>query len=131
MLFGKQWMKEMGRNPESMKGMAFPVKPMAVQFIASLVLAYVVALFSFALDAITVSDAVTLAGWLWLGFYVTSQLNAVLWEGRSWRLYFINITQSLVHACSHGHRNRPLALRLSERKNDTLVSLRVTRRCRS
>jgi hypothetical protein len=29
--------------------------------------------------------------WIWLGFLVTSQLNSVLWEGKSPKLYFINV----------------------------------------
>lgn len=93
-LFGKPWMREMGKNPDDMKGIAFPLKEMAIQFIASLVLAFVLALFIY--RQATVGEAVTLALWIWVGFYVTLQLNSVLWEGRSWKLYFINIAQSLV-----------------------------------
>lgn len=96
LLFGKTWMREMGKDPQSMKGMAFPIPQMLIQFVASLVMAYVLAFFSFALAIADTGEAVTLAAWVWLGFFVTSQLGSVLWEGRSWKLYFINIAHWLV-----------------------------------
>jgi hypothetical protein len=34
----------------------------------------------------------------WLGFYMPVDLNTVAWEGRSWKLFFINTGYHLVAA---------------------------------
>lgn len=33
---------------------------------------------------------------IWFGFIATTKLSSVLWEGRSWKLYFLNNAHSLV-----------------------------------
>lgn len=102
-LFAKSWMKEVGMTDEKMKvaqakGMG---KTYFASFLANLLLAYILAHFvqigvyasgqpaSFALGAET-------GIWIWLGFIATSFLNMVFWEGKSWKLYFINAAHYLV-----------------------------------
>ena len=43
-----------------------------------------------------IADAVLLAFWLWLGFFATTQLGMVMWEGKPVKLYIINTLHHLV-----------------------------------
>jgi len=96
--FGKIWMKESGFSEESLdeakkKGMA---KSFILGFVASLVMAYVLAYFVQIGGAGDIAGALQLGFWLWLGFIATIMLNGVLWEGKSWKLYILNIAHQLV-----------------------------------
>lgn len=95
-LFGKRWMTLRGQDPTRMQGMSFPKKEMLIQFIASLITAYVLALFASALSMTTPAYAVLFGFWVWLGFYATTMLDPVLWEKGSWSLYILNASQRLV-----------------------------------
>ena len=94
-LFGKVWRKEMGMGdmPASMGGMG---SSMIGGFIATLVLTYVLDYFLIALGAVTLSAALTIAFWAWLGFIATVMSNIVWYEKKSWTLYFINAAHYLV-----------------------------------
>ena len=107
-LFGKQWMKLMGITKQQVekakkKGMA---KEMILQFLASLVMAFVLAhalTFASAYLDVTGASAGLQAGfWNWLGFIATVSLGCVLWEGKSWKLWFLNNAYSLVGLCMMG-----------------------------
>lgn len=39
---------------------------------------------------------VIIAGWLWLGFIVTSTSIEVIWKGRSWKLWMFECASALV-----------------------------------
>lgn len=97
LLFGKLWMREMKISPEKAKN--FPKKKMmilyATQFIAAIVTAFVFAHFLKYLTATTISDALQGAFWVWLGFFATVQLGTMLWEGKSGKLYMINVGYNL------------------------------------
>src|SRR5579859_3870061 len=95
-LFGKQWMKLRGMDPESMKGMKFPADKFAIQFVASLLTAFFIAQFMMWVGAANVAGALVLAFWIWLGFYATTMLDSVLWEKAPWQLYILNVAQRLV-----------------------------------
>lgn len=96
-LFGKQWKRLMGFTDESMRGMAMmPARAMSFGLASSLVMAYVLAHFADAWVALDFSGAFQLAFWIWLGFVATTQLSGVLWEGKSWKLFCLNTTASLV-----------------------------------
>jgi hypothetical protein len=99
-LFGKIWMKEMGFKDKDKKkakkeGMAVP---MVLNFLGALVSAYVLALL-LGWGAIgSVGDAAMFAFWVWLGFFAaTTLLGDVLWEMKSWKLFFINAAYWLVN----------------------------------
>ncbi len=84
-LFGKAWMKltglkEMGDKKEM-------PKTYAILFVASLVTAYVLSVLGASLAT---------AFWVWLGFQATLLLHSVLFEGKSWNLYFLNAGHQLV-----------------------------------
>lgn len=91
LLFGKAWMKDMGWGetmPESAKKNA--TKSYAIMFVGSLVMMFVLAHFIFVWGAATVSEALTLGFWTWLGFLAPVVMGAQLWEGKPWRLFFIS-----------------------------------------
>lgn len=99
-LFGKEWAKMMGfdmSNPDVVKQMKEKAKPgYAITFAASLVMLYVLThILSYA-GAETPRDGVEGALWVWLGFIAPTLLGSVLWEGKPWKLYFINASYYLV-----------------------------------
>lgn len=96
-VFGKQWMAMMGYTKESIASMKMkPMTAMALGFVSSLVMAYVVAVFA----GLWVYDgfygAFKFAFWVWLGFIATVSLGPVLWENRSWKLYCFNAVYQFV-----------------------------------
>lgn len=103
-LFMKPWMKEMGYDKMSKKerdkGKKQMPRSMAINFAALLVTAYVlshVIQFSSAFYKVSGITAGLQSGfWIWLGFLATTALNGVAWEGRSWKLYAINVSAQLV-----------------------------------
>ena len=102
-LFGKQWMALTGNTmptavtPEIKKQMN---KGYAITFIGALVMAYVLAhslaFASLAMNAGGVSAGLMGGFWNWLGFVAPVMLGTVLWEGRPWKLYFLNVGYYLV-----------------------------------
>lgn len=99
MLFGKQWMKLMGKNPKDMDkkmDMSKMTQPMAIQFVASIIMAYVLSHILTAYQTAGISEALQGAFWVWLGFIGATSINQVLWEGRSWNLWLFNNAYHLV-----------------------------------
>ncbi|MBI4121014.1 MAG: DUF1761 domain-containing protein [Parcubacteria group bacterium] len=102
-LFGKQWKKLMGFSDTDMKGMK--MTPMTAIFggaVTALIMAFVLAhdayvwgLF-FGASVGSVAFALQLAFWIWLGYIATTQASAFLWEGKSWKLFCLNASCSLV-----------------------------------
>jgi hypothetical protein len=97
-LFGKPWLKLLGMTEEKMAqakagGMG---KKYAVNFIASLVMAYILDYFLQVWGAVGVSGAFQVTLWLWLGFIATVMLGTILWEGKTVKLYAINVFYYLV-----------------------------------
>ena len=98
-LFGKQWIKLMNfdkkkRSEMKNKGMG---KTYVIMVVGTLVTSYVLAHFVDYLDATNVAGALTAAFWIWLGFVATVILGGVLWEGKPWKLYFLNAAYYLVN----------------------------------
>jgi len=99
LLFGKAWIKLMNFSKEDMnkakkKGMG---KTMLLGFIATLVTAYVLSYFINVLRYSSAGDGAVLGFMIWLGFLATTLLGSVLWEGKPYALYFLNITYHLVN----------------------------------
>lgn len=94
-LFGKKWIAYMGWSPElseeKKKGAG---KGYAIQFIASLVMSYVLAhalvFASSFLDVSGVTSGLSAGFWNWLGFVAPVTLGGVLWEGKSWGFWLLN-----------------------------------------
>lgn len=96
-VFGKIWIKLSGFTPEQMaaaqaRGMK---KEYLLSFLGLLITAGV-------LEKVISTISLNMKGTLmfvlmgWLAFLVPSFLNSVLWEGKSWKLYFLNIAERLV-----------------------------------
>ena len=97
-LFGKQWIALMGWNAEQIEAGKVKMKKdgwktYLLAFIGSLVMAYVLAhslIFASAYLGISGISAGMMAGfWSWLGFVAPITLGSVLWEGKSWKLWFL------------------------------------------
>ena len=109
-LFGKPWSKLMGWGemaPEKMKEMQKKAMPgYAVQFVGALVMAFVLGhalIFSSTYLNMSGVSAGLMAGfWNWLGFVVPVTAGAVFWEGKSWRLWLINVGFYLVNLLAMG-----------------------------
>ncbi len=100
-VFGKAWRKEMGFSTGDMKSMPLTaMQAMAIGFVVALISAYVLAvtlgISRTAFGGLDLAMALQGGFWLWLGFIATTQLGVVLWEGRSWKLFFLNASQTFV-----------------------------------
>lgn len=108
-LFGKRWMELMKLGPKDMekakqKGMA---KVMVGSFVASLVMAAVLDFVVGEVGFVDVTGATSallnalggafVGAIVWLGFVATKSLGSVFWEGKSWKLYFLNTVYDLVN----------------------------------
>jgi hypothetical protein len=96
-LFGKIWMDLMKFTPEHIEegkkqGM---MKPMLISVVSSLVSAFVFFSLADALLITNFAEAVTIGFWIWLGFSLPIFLNTVLWEGKSWKLFWLSSTHIL------------------------------------
>lgn len=96
--FGKQWAAQMGWSEATMKehlkkatGQSY-----AITFVGNLVLSFVLAQLVANIGVVSLSGAVMLGFWTWLGFNATASLGSVLWEGKSWQFYAINASYHLV-----------------------------------
>jgi len=94
-LFGKEWRQIMGFTKDGMRSMTMtPLKASIGGFIGALLMAIVLAhVLVFASSYINISGlpAGLAAGfWLWLGFVAPVTMGVVLWEGKPWKLWFIN-----------------------------------------
>jgi hypothetical protein len=97
-LFVKPWMKLRGQDFEAARanGMQMPWGIMAVEFISTLVVAFFIAEFAAWVGATGAVGGLVLGFWIWLGFYATTMLGAVLWEKAPLMLYVINAGRWLV-----------------------------------
>lgn len=100
-LFGKPWMKMMGITKaqiksEKAKGMVAMYPRMGAALVQQIVIAIVMSHLAIALSVTDATGAVMFAVLVWLGFIVTTFLNAVLWENRKINLYLFNIVYHLV-----------------------------------
>jgi hypothetical protein len=97
-LFGKEWSKMIGLTPEKMaeakkNGMTTAY---GVNFIAAIVMAYVLSNSLADRHIVDIGTALYLAFWIWLGFIATVMLGGVLWEKKPMALYWIQSLYYLV-----------------------------------
>jgi hypothetical protein len=94
-LFGKQWLKEIGKTEEQIKAENTSNKAMAgaavLALVMSIVLAHQVAIWG----ATTVWLGAQVGFWHWIGFIVPAIGMITLFESRSKKLYAINISYQL------------------------------------
>lgn len=95
MLFQKRWMHLLGAKFGD-KSSFSPMQAMAVEFVTSLVTAYVLANFVSMLNITTLSGALQLGFWSWVGFQVPIFLGIVVFERGHFQLFLINAGFRLV-----------------------------------
>ena len=91
LLFGKQWMKLSGITPKQTPKMKQKANvSYAINVVASLVMAYVLAHYVDFAEAVTIAGGLQAGFWAWLGFIAPVQLGKVLWENQPFKLYLLN-----------------------------------------
>jgi hypothetical protein len=91
-LFGKQWMKLQGMDPNKIDKSGMGGR-MVAAFVTNLVVAYVLA--QYVLVGNLGSGLIT-GFWLWLGFVATFSVGSVLWEKKPFTLYLLNNAHNLL-----------------------------------
>ena len=98
-LFGKKFMKAMDMDKWTAEQQAKMKKSMTldyiIQFVASLVMFYILAWFIGATNQMTVTGGVMIALLIWIGFIVPLKLGDALWGGKS-ILFWIGISNMLI-----------------------------------
>lgn len=96
-LFSKAWVKEINLPTDSKPSAAAMVKSLLMNLIGCFFLAFVFAHNNAAWNFVPGMDKMgsggqiaNAVGFTWLGFYLLVDLNTVAFEGRSWKLFFIN-----------------------------------------
>lgn len=95
-LFGKVWMKLANVHPTGKEKLSDMVPQMIWNFIANLVMAFVLAgilwmaFSSQTMGEITWYKGFIVAMWMWLGFIVTSSANEVIWMKRNIKLWLFD-----------------------------------------
>jgi hypothetical protein len=98
LLFQNKFLQNINWSPEKLAEIEKQshAKELAIAFVGSLVLVYILAHFVQYTKATTAMAGIQTAFWLWLGFIVTTQLATVIFEQRPLGLYLINIGYQLV-----------------------------------
>ncbi len=101
LLFGNKFIQLINWSPAQLAEIESQshTKELAIAFLTSLVLVYILAHFVHYAKATTAMAGIHTAFWLWLGFIVTTQAATVIFEQRPLGLYLINISYQLV-GCS-------------------------------
>lgn len=104
-LFGKAFMKAMGMDKWSEQRKAEEKKKMGkmylIQFLASVLMFYVVAMLVLKLDMMSVSGGMMVAFWAWLGFVVPVKLGDAIWGG-SMTLFWLGAGNMLLTLLAAG-----------------------------
>ena len=102
-LFGKAWAKEMNMPMDVKPPAGAMIKSLIMNLIGCFLLAYVLAhntaAWGFVPGIDQMSTGVQIANaaiFTWLGFFVPVDINTVAWEGKSWKLFFINTSYHLM-----------------------------------
>ncbi|MEK6917592.1 MAG: DUF1761 domain-containing protein [Nanoarchaeota archaeon] len=95
--FGKQWTRAVGitrrEMEDSKKGMG---SKMLTAFVLTLVTSYITAIFIKASGASTILSGAFVGVLVWLGFYLTTSVNGILWENKKVTFFYINTAHDLV-----------------------------------
>lgn len=98
-LFSKAWNKEMKMPPDFKPDSTMMIKAVLLQLVGALLTAYVLAhseeVWRPSVWKIGADQADYVYGFFsgfftWVGFYVPVQLGGLAWEGKTWKLFFIN-----------------------------------------
>ena len=104
-LFGKKFIEASGMGAWSPEKQAEEKKKMGIlyfgQFVASLLMFYVLAWLMGALGASSAMNGIQVAFWVWLGFIVPIKYGEQLWGGKM-VLFWIGMSNSLVTLLAAG-----------------------------
>jgi Protein of unknown function (DUF1761) len=99
-LFGRAWAKEVGLDFDKKPAANEMIKSLGLNILGNFFLAYVLAqniaawtpkTWGLATPGLApISQSMTAAFFVWLGFVVPVLLNGVAWEKKSWKLFAIN-----------------------------------------
>jgi hypothetical protein len=102
-LFGKAWARELKMDTSVKPTSGQMAKGLITTLIGNFLLVYVFAhnieAWTFVPNMNEMSAAGTIlnsAIFTWLGFFVPVDLNTVMWEGKSWKFFFINTVYHLL-----------------------------------
>lgn len=96
--FGKLWMRWNGLGEADMESSKDSVgKLYFVQFIATLVMVYVLAHFVIYFNAHDFSDALKLGFWIWLGFMVAGSAGVYIFPPKRWELFLFDSVYKLIN----------------------------------
>jgi len=97
-LFGKMWLKGLGRPLKPSKEMKNGMpKAMALNAVGALLTIYVLGYLLNFMGASSWMDGVNTAFWLWLGLVVPVKLGNVLWQMQKWSVFLIESAFQLVN----------------------------------
>jgi hypothetical protein len=98
LLFGNKFLQLINWSPEKVRQVESQshVKELVIAFVLSLILVYILAHFIQYTKATSAMEGIQTAFWLWLGFIVTTQAPTVIFEGRSFGLFLINVAYQFV-----------------------------------
>ena len=98
LLFGNKFIQLINWTPEQLRQVESQshAKELALAFVMSLVLVYILAHFVQYTKATNALGGIQTAFWIWLGFIVTTQVPTVIFEKRSFGLFAINVAYQLV-----------------------------------
>ncbi|WP_078129519.1 DUF1761 domain-containing protein [Leptospira alexanderi] len=104
-VFGKAWMKEMGIPLDVKPSIKDMIKPMGLMVVGSFLTAYVLfyttnvwraSSWHAGEDSPAYVYGFFSGFYTWIGFYLPILINTVTFEGRSWKLFFINAGYNLI-----------------------------------
>ena len=97
-LFGNKFIQLINWSPAQLQQIESEshAKELAIGFVMSLLLVYILAHFVQYTKATSALGGIQTAFWLWLGFVMSTQVATVIFEGRSFGLFLINVAYQLV-----------------------------------
>ena len=92
-ILGKQWIAEMGKQPEEMGD---PKKAMIMSTFNTLLVAICLSLMLGWSGHQSLLSGAAFGAFIWLGFVATSQVLGVFFQGDSWKFFWINTGNQLL-----------------------------------
>jgi hypothetical protein len=98
LLFRNKFIQLINWSPQKLQQVenASHAKELVTAFVMSLILVYILAHFVQYTKATSAMGGIQTAFWLWLGFVVTTHVPTVIFEGRGFGLFLINVSYQFV-----------------------------------
>lgn len=93
LLFGPMWMKALGKTKKQLRK---PGPVMIINIAATFILSYILANAVILTQSRTALEGAAMGFFMWLGFVVTTNLAAYLFENRDMKLYYIYVAYQLI-----------------------------------